>query len=206
MSSYQRPWWLLVNRPPGLVTTVQEESRPGERIFIIHGEPLVQGLAWLTWGPMSAVLVVLLLAVLALAFNVKEQSGVVRGAVVAAFIGLPALAWMGTTLLFNRLSRKHVQAECKASSRECLIRLCQDGAELRFRSSDESEEQSLPYGDIHQVKVIRPIGEQAGKNARLTLYTSDGPITLLDGTLGTHLQKVDLANELQKVLQTSAAN
>lgn len=206
MSSYQRPWWLLVNRPPGLVTTVREESRPGERIFTIRGEPLVQGLAWLTWGPVSAVLVVLLLAVLALVFNVKEQSGAVRGVVVAAFIGLPPLAWLGATLLLNRLSRKHLRAERQAGSRECLIRLGQDGAELRFRLADEAKEHSLPYSDIQQVKVTRPIGEQAGKQAALTLYTTGGPITLLDETLGTHLQKVDLANEIQKILQTNAAN
>jgi hypothetical protein len=189
-----------------LVTTVREESRPGERIFTIRGEPLVQGLAWLTWGPVSAVLVVLLLAVLALVFNVKEQSGVVRGVVVAVFIGLPALAWLGITLLLNRLSQKHLQAERQAGSRECLIRLCQDRAELRFRLSEETEEHSLAYSDIQQVKVTRPIGAQAGKQAALTLYTTDGPITLLDETLGTHLQKVDLANEVQKILQTNAAN
>jgi hypothetical protein len=206
MSGYQRPWWLLVNRPPGLITTVQEESRPGERTFIIHGEPLVQGLAWLTWGPVSAVLVVLLLAILALVFNVREQSGLVRGVVVAAFIGLPALAWLGATLLLNRLSRKHVRAERQADSQECIISLCQDKAELRFRSSKESEEHRLPYGNIHQVKVTRPVGEQVGKDARLTLYTTDGPITLLDETLGTRIQKVDLASEIQKAVQSNAAN
>lgn len=206
MNNYRRPWWLLVNRPPGLVTTVQEENRPGERVFTIRGEPLVQGLAWLTWGPVSAVLVVLLLAALALIFNVNEQSGVVRGVVVAAFIGLPALAWLGTTLLLNRLSRKHLQAERQAGSRQCLIRLCQGPAELWFRRSEESGEHSLPYRDIQQVKVTRPIGEQVGKKAALTLYTTAGPITLLDETLGTHLQKVDLANEIQKALQPNTAN
>jgi hypothetical protein len=206
MSSYQRPWWLLVNKPPGLVTTVQEESRPGERTFIIHGEPLVQGLAWLTWGPVSAVLTVLILTVVALAFNVKEQSGIVRGAMVAAFIGLPALVWIGTTLLLSRLSQKHLQAERQADSRKCVIRLCQDEGELRFQPPNDSEEHRLLYGNIQQVKVTRPIGEQVAKNARLTLYTNAGAITLLDETLGTHLQKVDLANEIQQVLQANAAN
>jgi len=206
MSSYQRPWWLLVNKPPGLITTVQEENRPGERVFVIHGEPLVQGLAWLTWGPVSAVLVVLLLAGLALALNVKDQTAFVRGVIVAAFLGLPALAWAGTTLLLNQLSRKHLQAERQADTRECVIRLCQDKEELCFRSSDESKEQRLSYGKIYQVKVTRPIGEQVGKNIRLTLNTADGPITLLDETLGTHIQKVDLVNEIQKAVQTDAPN
>ena len=206
MSNYQRPWWLLVNKPPGLITTVQEENQPGERVFVIHGEPLVQGLAWLTWGPVSAVLVVLLLAGLALALNVREQPAFVRGATVVAFLGLPALAWVGTTLLLNRLSRKHLQSERQADTRECVIRLCQEKEELCFQSSNESEEQTLPYGKIYQVKVTRPIGEQVGKNVRLTLNTADGPITLLDETLGTRIQKVDLVNQIQKAVQSDASN
>jgi hypothetical protein len=206
MSSYQRPWWLLVNKPPGLITTVQEESRPGERVFIIHGEPLVQGLAWLTWGPVIAVLVVLLLAGLALILNVREQSGFVRGAIVAAFLGLPALAWIGTTLLLNRLSQKHLQAERQADARECVIRLCQGEKVFYFRSSDESQEQSLPYSKIDQAKVTRPIGEQVGKNVRLTLNTDDGPVTVLDEALGTRIQKIDLATEIQKAVEADAPN
>jgi hypothetical protein len=143
---------------------------------------------------------------MALAFNVREQSGVARGAMVAAFVGLPALAWIGTTLLLGRLSRKHLRAERQADSQKSVIRLCQDERELRFQPPNDSEEHRLSYGNIQQVKVTRPIGEQVGKNARLTLYTSDGPITLLNETLGTHLQKVDLANEIQKVIQLNAAN
>ena len=104
------------------------------------------------------------------------------------------------------LSQKYLQAERQADSQKCVIRLCHDGRELRFKLPNDSEEHRLPYGNIQQVKVTRPIGERVAKNARLTLYTSDGPITLLDETLGTHLQKVDLANEIQKVLQTTAAN
>ena len=43
MTDVKRPWWLLVNKPAGLITTVKEESHPGERVFIIHSEPMVQG-------------------------------------------------------------------------------------------------------------------------------------------------------------------
>ena len=122
MSNYQRPWWLMVNKPPGLITTVQEESQPGERIFVIHGEPLVQGLAWLTWGPVTAVLVVGLLTGLALAINVREQTAFIRGGMVMAFLGLPALAWIGVTLLVNRLSQKHLHKNLGAPGELCFIR------------------------------------------------------------------------------------
>ena len=73
MNNYQRPWWLVVNKSAGLATTIQEEAYPGERIFIIRGKPLVQGLAWLTWGPGGALLAVVILAWLAIAFKVNVQ-------------------------------------------------------------------------------------------------------------------------------------
>ncbi len=206
MSSYKRPGWLIVSKPPGLIATVKEEFRPDERVFIIHGEPLVQGLAWLTWGPVAAVLTVLLLAALALALNVKEQSTAIRGVVIVAFLGLPALAWVATTIFLNRLSQKHLQAERQAETRECIIRLCQNTGELVFCTSDHPEERRLAYSSIHQARVTRPIGEQGSKSVRLTLDTDDGPITLLDETLGTQIQKVDLANEIQKALRSYAGN
>ena len=206
MSGYERPWWLIINKPPGLIVTVTEESHPDERIFIIHGEPQVQGLAWLTWGPVAAVLTVLLLAALALALNVREQSTAIRGVVIVAFLGLPALAWAATTLLLNRLSQKHLQAERHAETRECIIQLCQNSGELVFWTSDHPKEQRLAFGSIHQARVTRPIGERGSKSVRLTLDTDDGPITLLDETLGTQIQKVDLANEIQKALRSYAGN
>ncbi len=92
INNYKRPWWLIVNKAGGLITTVQEESSPGERIFIIRGEPLVQGLAWLTWGPVAALLAVVILAGLAINFDVKDQSGAMRALFGAAFLILPALA------------------------------------------------------------------------------------------------------------------
>ena len=206
MTDVKRPWWLLVNKPAGLITTVKEESHPGERVFIIHSEPMVQGLAWLTWGPVAAVLAVLLMAGLALAFNVKEQSAATRGIVIAAFLGLPALAWAGTTVLLNKLSQKHLHAERQADTHARSIRLCQNSSELIFRIADHPEEQKLTYSTIHQVRVTRAIGKRNSKAVRLTLETDDGPITLLDEKLGTHAQKVDLANEIQKALRIYAGN
>ena len=204
MTGVKRPWWLLANKPGGLITTVKEESRPGERVFIIHGEPMVQGLAWLTWGPVAAVLAVLLVTGLALTLNVKEQSAATRGLVIAAFLGLPALAWAGTTVLLNQLSQKHLHAERQADRRDCIIRLCQNSSELIFRTGDHPEEQKLTFSSIRQVSVTRPIGEPGSKAVRLTLETDDGPVTLLDQKLGTYAQKVDLVNEIQKALRINA--
>ena len=204
MSSYQRPWWLLVNKPAGLVSTVREQSRDGERSFLIHGEPLLQGLVWLTWGPAAAVVVVLLLAGLALALSVKEQSNLSRGLFIIAFLALPALAWGGITLLLNQLARKHLQAEVQADTREMVIGLRPNSGELYLRAGREAKEQRVKFGDIRQVKIVQPIGQRSGQNVCLTIETGPGPITILDETLGSHPQKVDLANEIDRALKAYA--
>src|SRR5262245_47984751 len=88
---YRRPWWLIVNKSARLITTVQEERKPGERVFIIRGEPLVQGLGWLIWGPVGALAVILLLAGLAIAFGINERGWGIKAIFVVAFLALPAL-------------------------------------------------------------------------------------------------------------------
>ena len=108
MSKYQRPWWLLVNKPAGLITTIREDSGPNERVFMIKGEPLVQGLAWLTWGPVAALLVIVVLTGLAINLNIRDQAGSTRFLFVAAFLLLPALAWGLVTVLASKLSAKYL--------------------------------------------------------------------------------------------------
>lgn len=206
MSRYQRPWWLLVNKPAGLITTVRQESRPGERIFLIHAEPLLQGLTWLTWGPAAALVAVLLLAGLALTLNVKEQSNLSRGLFIIAFLALPALAWASTTLILNQLARKHLQAERQTDTRHVVIRLRPDSGELYVQASSNAEEQRVEFSDIQQVKITQPVGERSGQNVCLTIETRAGLITILDETVGTHLQKVDLAGEIEQAVKAYIGN
>jgi len=204
VSNYQRPWWLLVNKPAGLITTIKEEAAAGDRIFIIRGEPLVQGLAWLTWGPVGALVVVGLLAALAINFNIREQSGLVRASFIAAFLGLPALAWGGATLAARRLSARHLQQERQAEAQECHICLKQQRGELRFHSLASPSETTVAYGDISDVQVTPALGSRDGKLMRLTLTTSQGKILLLNEALGTPAQKADLAHEIKAALKRYA--
>lgn len=201
---YRRPWWLVVNKPAGLITKIQEESGLEERSFIIRGEPLVQGLAWLTWGPVGALVVVAILAGLAATFNVREQSGLVRALMIGAFLLLPALAWGVVTVVANRLSQKHLAAERQADTQECYIRLNQKAGELSYKISTTPQEVTLPYRSIHGVRVTPAIGARSGNARCLTLDTENGPIVLLDEALGTQAQKADLAQVIQLALDNYA--
>ena len=156
MSDYRRPWWLLVTKTKGLITTVREESRPGERGFIIRGEPLVRGLAWLIWGPVGALVVISILTGLAIAFTINEQLLLVRISFIAAFFWIPAITWGIITIIVNRLSAKHLAAERQAEAQECLIRLNQERGEFFYQStSSPGSEGKLAFekhstGEGHQ--------------------------------------------------------
>jgi hypothetical protein len=201
MGEYRRPWWLVVNKPAGLVTKIREEAGPDERIFIIRGEPLVQGLAWLTWGPVAALAAVAVMTMLAISLEVRDQSGVVQALVIAGFLILPALAWAGAAVILSRLSARHIQAERQSGLQECIIRLNQAEGEFVFQSTPPAPEKRLAYNDIHQARVTSLTDHPNNRTTRLTLETNEGPVVLLNETLGTKTQKADLADEIQHALK-----
>ena len=203
MTRHQRPWWLVVNKSRGLKTTVQEEAHPGERLFVIRGEPVVQGLAWLVWGPVAALLVVGVLVLLAIALNVKTQSDAVRGLVIMALLFLPALVWGLVIILLQVLSRKHLQAEREAETQACTLKLNQPQAALFYHTTAHPTEEKIPFGQIQQVRVTSTIGSQDVKDMRLILETDDGPIILLNENLGTLSQKHDLAQAIEHAITRS---
>ncbi|MBI1882161.1 MAG: hypothetical protein HYR94_28645 [Chloroflexi bacterium] len=201
---YRRPWWLIVNKSARLVTTVQEETKPGERVFVIRGEPLVQGLGWLIWGPAGALLVILLLVGLAIALGINEKGWSVKALFIVAFLSLPILIWGGVTLALTRLSQKYVQAGRQAGAQMCLIRLDQKQGELFYQTSAQPRGETLAYRHIHQAKVTHAIGEHSHQALLLTLETEQGPVILLNEVLGTQNQKMDLAHEIQQAMKDYA--
>lgn len=204
MSEYRRPWWLPMAKAAGLVTTVQEEAKPGEQTFVIRGEPLVQGLAWLIWGPVAALLTVLSLTWLAITLNIREQAGTMQVLFIGIFLIIPAVAWAGIILMMTHLSKKHVQAVRQAEAQSCTIYLRQHTGELLYQTSNPPTERKVAYNNIQQAKVAYPIGERGGTKTLLTLTTDEGPLILLNENLGTPTQKSDLAQKIQYAIETYA--
>ena len=204
MNAYRRPWWLLMSWPAGLTTTIYDENRPGERILTVHGEPAVQGLAWLTWGPVGALLVIFLLTGMAMAWQINQQSWTVRGFFILAFLSLPALVWVAVALVFKQLAVKHVQAARQAGTAECVIRLNQAEGLLVYQIKGQSGPHTVPYGDIRRVRVAPAVEVRGSEAWRLVLDTDARPIVLLDEKLGTHPQKIDLAAEIQHTIDAYA--
>lgn len=200
MARYERPWWLFANKAPGLSTTVQTVFTPDEQRFIIRGEPQIQGLAWLTWGPVAALASITLLTGAAIAFDVNQQGPLLRALFIVLFLGLPILAWVSAAIVTNQLAKKHLQAERQADAQECLIWLEPEQSALFYRPHGASQAERLAYRDIRQVKVAPPIGSQNRNVSCLMLDTIHGPIMLLNEVLGSQSQKLDLAREIQQLL------
>lgn len=200
MTKYERPWWLFAHKPPGLRTTIQTVFTPDEQRFIIRGEPQIQGLAWLTWGPVAALAIITLLTGFATALDVKEQSPLLRALFIVLFLGLPILTWVSATIVTNYLAKKHLQAERESDAQECLIWLKPKQRALFYQVHGSGQAESLAYADIRQVKVAPPIGAQNRNVSCLMLDTIHGPITLLNEGLGSPSQKLDLAREIQQLL------
>lgn len=95
MSQARRPWWLWASKSDKLLSTVKEERTPVGPVYIVRGEPILQSLTWLIWGPVSALIVIIILTGLAIVFKVNEQSLLIKAIFVLAFLGLPAVAWGG---------------------------------------------------------------------------------------------------------------
>lgn len=205
MSKYQRPWWLLVNKSAGLITSIHEDSGPNERVFKIKGEPLVQGLAWLTWGPVAALLVIVALTGLAINLNIREQPGSIRFLFIAAFLLLPALAWGLVTVVANKLSAKHLQAEREAETQECDICLDYQQGQFIYKTSASSSEHALGFEQIRGIMATPAMGSRDGKKMLLTLQTEQGKVVLLNEALGTTAQKVDLAQEIETAMKGFSA-
>ena len=174
---------------------------PGERTFVIRGEPVVQGLTWLTCGPISALLVISVLTALAVLLDVTGQENIYRVLFIAAFLGLPALAWAITILAANRLSASHLAAIKQAESQECVITLKHRQGILSYKTPQSSQAYQIPYQQIQQAHVIPAIGAQDATMVYLALETDEGTIVLLSESLGSQAQKADLALEIQTAIQ-----
>jgi hypothetical protein len=206
VSSYQKPWWLIISTSHQITSTVRDESQPGERVFVVRGEPHVQGLTWLACGPISALFIIGVMVGLAITFGVKEQGLLAQILFIAAFLALPALAWGTSVVLINRASKKHIQALKETGTQECVIRLRQKEGLLFYQLAGAPTEEQLPYNYINAAKATPAIGARSSKSMNLTLQTEDGPIVLLNEALGTQVQKVDLAREIQMSLDRFATN
>lgn len=201
-----RPWWVISIKTEGLVSTVEEQTKPGERRFIIRGQPGVRDLSAVTWGPVAALMTAFLFAALAVALNMPSLPWVIRAPFIFGFLAAPALAWGAVTLWTMRQSTHHIQAERDAHSREYSITLKTERGELVYTTPTHPEAHIvIRFDAIQQAKVSHPIGGRVGHDLRLTLDTVDGPFTLLDETLGTQAQKTDLAHEIQAALDDFAS-
>ena len=162
---------------------------------------MVQGLSWLIWGPLVALLIITLLTAVAIVSNIREQGLVVKALFIALFMVLPVLGWVVTSIITHRLADKYLEAERDTGKRDALIGLQPRQGELFYQREAAAAEERLRYEDILEARVAPAIGERDGKKVCLMLEIEGGRVILLDETLGTATQKADLAREIEASLK-----
>jgi hypothetical protein len=167
---------------------------------------VVQGLTWLTCGPIVALLVIAILTGLAILFDLRERENIYRVLFIAAFLGLPALVWGVTIVVANRLSASYLAAIKQAESQECVITLKHRQGILSYKTPQTSEVYQIPYQQIQQAHVIPAIGAQDGTSVYLAVETDEGTIVLLSELVGSQAQKADLALEIETSIQNYLGN
>ncbi|MEM7346980.1 MAG: hypothetical protein AAF485_22300 [Chloroflexota bacterium] len=208
MSNYTYPWWLIIHRPKGLTTTITEtmdaapssDTAATDYVITIRGEPLINAMGWLVWGPIAALITIAVVTALAIAFEIREQSWVIRGGFICLFLALPATVWAVTTRVLTSRAKTYLQSEREAETQEAIIRLNQTDARLTYQGANQTSPQTIAYTDIERVETPHPIGKQGVTQCLLTLETAQGSVILLDEMLGSQAQKMDLAQRLEKAI------
>ena len=198
MNQYQRPWWAWALRLPALKTTLHEDHRPGYKRFIIEGEPQFKSMAWVTYGPALAVVVVVIMGGLAWALEIRQQSIMIKTLFVCLTILLPMLVWIMGSALMNRLVERALQHEATATKERVELELDLTARTLRLDGTT-----LIPFDEIADFKLMSNGGayyqphEEIVPLVHLMLDTKQGQKTLLKQELGTVQQKLELISQLK---------
>ncbi|OQY44209.1 MAG: hypothetical protein B6242_13205 [Anaerolineaceae bacterium 4572_78] len=195
----KRPWWVLAVQMPVLKTTIHEYHR--QQKFVIMGEPIIQSLTWIVYGPLFALSSIVIYTVLAWNFEVNTQSLALRLSASCAFILVPMIAWFVGAFIMSKITEPYINRQIKANIQhvEITIDFTKDILQL-------NKNKAIPLENIADLQLISDRGEIYSHDAEynpllnLIMTTDDEKITILSKELGTRLQKLDLLNKLEKLL------
>ena len=204
MTTKHRPWWLFAMQMSLLDTTIKEDHQPDKKRYIIAGKPVIKNLSWIVYGPVFAVLAVLLVGVLSWALAINRQDATLK-LIFVCFLALsPALAWGVMGAVMNKLSQRYLDAEVDAKKQRVELEL-----DMTTRALQKDNELPVSFDDIEDFKLVADSGVYytPGENSvtivNLIANTRQGKVTLLPKQLGSLRQKLQLLSQLEAAVQTS---
>jgi len=196
--SKQRPWWLFAMQMPLLDTILREDHKPGQKRFIIEGKPVIKNLSWITYGPIAAVLALLLVGALTWLLGVNDQAKTTKLAFVCLLGVSPLIAWALAGALIGKTAQVYINRQIEANTQRAVIAL-----DLNEKSLQLDETPPTPFADIEGFKLISDSGvyyspgEDAVTIVNLIMNTKQGQATLLPKELGSLKQKLQLVSQLE---------
>ena len=198
MTTKYRPWWLFAMQMSLLDTTIREDHHPDKKRYIIAGKPVIKNLSWIVYGPVFAVLAVLVVGALSWALAINRQDATLR-LIFVCFLALsPALAWAVMGAVMNKVSQRYLDAEVEAKKQRVEIEL-----DLATRALQKDNEFPISFDDIEDFKLVSDSGVYytPGENSvtivNLIANTRQGKVTLLPKALGSLKQKLQIISELE---------
>jgi hypothetical protein len=188
-------------RMPALETTLKEDHQPGLKRFIVEGYPQFRSLTWITYGPVLAVIAVIILGGLAWSMDIRTQPSATKMTFVCLMVLVPLLLWAVGAGLINLLVSRALQQERIATSRRVEINL--DLAEKTLRLN---EGQPINFEAISNFKLMTSNGvyyepqEEISPLVQLMMDTNQGQQMILSKELGSTPQKLQLASQLQALI------
>jgi hypothetical protein len=119
----------------------------------------------------------------AIVMQATEMPALGKAGFIAAFLGLPALAWGLTIVLANKLSAPHLAAIRQAQTRRAPSRWDRGRGQLLY-SPDSVSEERLQFTQMRRVYVAPGIGARDVSQVCLVVETDFGPVILLNEAFG----------------------
>lgn len=198
LTLYKRPWYALAMQLPGLETTLNETQDGPIKRYVIQGKPELRSLAWVAYGPLSAVVGVIVMGIAAWALQVSDQTTGNKIAFACVMFSLPVIFWFAGGWLASKLMEKPLLKQREAHTETVEITI-----DTATQSIAVNEEPSMPFTDVSAFKLVTDAGfdyeatEESSPMATLIMDTRQGQITLVRKALGTSQQKQQLASKLR---------
>ena len=197
----KRPWWALALQLPSLKTTLSEAEQDQQTLFEITGEPVLRGLAWITYGPLMAVVGVFVVGSLAWSLEISEQSGTNRALFACFMFVLPIIFWGIGGAAANKLMAKSLARQAAANTER--VRIAVDSTAQTIQINQDTP---IPFAAVRSFKLITDSGVEYAPNAEtnppahLILDSKRGQITLLKKSMGTAQQKQQLVSKIEALI------
>ncbi|MEM7033664.1 MAG: hypothetical protein AAF629_29215 [Chloroflexota bacterium] len=198
MTTYKRPWWAIARQLPAFKATLQEDHQVTIKRHIVAGEPIILSFAWITYGPLFAVIGVAILTVVAWYIDISDQAMSNRIIFACSMLAFPAILWVVGGFVSSRFIQRFLDREIQSKVEHTTITL-----DIEKQTLTVDQLSPIDFAEIRAFKLVSDSGfayepdEDSNPLVHLVMETSQGQVTILEKYLSTAQQKLQLISKLE---------